>query len=133
MTDGKDMRLSCQSPKHIRADLLETFPYQGPSQTITYTSREFSAVCPFSGLPDVATVEIIYIPDEKCLELKSLKLYFVSYRNVGIYQEHATQRIFEDLKTVISPRYLKITTRYATRGGIDAECCIESDHADSCA
>lgn len=107
--------------------MLDTFPYEGNKQTITYTTHEFSAVCPFSGLPDLATVEIVYVPRDRCLELKSLKLYFVSYRSVGIYQEHVTQRIFEDLNTCLAPEFLKVTTRYATRGGIDAECCITSD------
>lgn len=127
MSHNTNLRLSCQSPKHIRNDLLETFPYDGQKQTITYTTNEFSAVCPFSGLPDLATVVIVYVPDNRCVELKSLKLYFVSYRTVGIYQEHATRHIFKDLENLLSPRYLKVITRYATRGGIDAECVMESE------
>lgn len=114
-----------ESPDKIRADFLETIPYRGERQLVQYTSREFSAVCPFSGLPDIATVVIEYIPNRLCVELKSLKYYFVSFRNVGIYQEAATNRIFKDLWQLLKPRYLMIKTIYNTRGGIDAICLIE--------
>ncbi|MBN1295972.1 NADPH-dependent 7-cyano-7-deazaguanine reductase QueF [bacterium] len=126
MNHSDSLSLSCESPDHIRTDILQTFPYEGKKQKITYVTREFSAVCPFSGLPDIASVEIVYIPRHVCLELKSLKLYLVSYRSVGIYQEHATHRLFSDIENVLTPEYLKVVTRYATRGGIDAECQIES-------
>ncbi len=117
--------LSFDQPDHIRRDLLETFPYSGETQRITYTTNEFSAVCPFSGLPDIGTLVIEYIPYNQCLELKSLKLYLVSYRSVGIYQEHATNRLFLDIWDVLKPRWMKLKTSYATRGGIDAVCEIE--------
>jgi len=113
------------SPDHLRADFLERFPYQGEKQYITYETAEFSAVCPFSGLPDIAKVIIEYIPKKYCLELKSLKYYLVSFRNVGIYQEAATDRLFKDIYPLLKPAYLKITTIYNTRGGIDATCVIE--------
>ena len=109
----------------INSSLLQSFPYKGERQLIQYTTKEFSAVCPFSGLPDIATVIIEYIPDKLCIELKSLKYYFVSFRNVGIYQEMATDRIFKDLYRLIKPKYLSAKTIYNTRGGIDAVCCIE--------
>lgn len=121
--EGKILRF--EKPDKIRTDWLETFPYQGAKQLITYTSKEFSAVCPFSGLPDIATVIIDYIPNKFCLELKSLKYYFVSFRNVGIYQEEATNRIFQDINKILKSKYLKITTIYNTRGGIDATCVVE--------
>ena len=98
---------------------------KGEKQFIRYTTSEFSAVCPFSGLPDIAQVIVEYIPANLCLELRSLKYYFVSYRNVGIYQEDATNKIFTDLYAKLKPEYLKITTKYNTRGGIDAVCAIE--------
>ena len=109
----------------IRVDLLETFPYEGNPQKINYTTNEFSAVCPFSGLPDVAQVKIDYEPNKKIVELKSLKYYLTSFRNVGIYQEHVTNRLFDDLKKLLEPSALKITTVYNTRGGIDATCSVE--------
>ncbi len=111
-------------PEHIRTDILDTFAYQGKPQFITYTTHEFSAVCPFSGLPDLATIRICYVPSNKCLELKSLKMYFISYRPVGMYQEHVTNRIHSDLWEVLNPVYLSVETKYAVRGGIDAVCVI---------
>src|SRR3989344_6297897 len=81
--------LEFESQEHIRGDLLETFPYEGPRQRILYETREFSAVCPFNGLPDYAYLSIEYIPDRTIVELKSLKYYIVSFRNVGIFQEPA--------------------------------------------
>jgi 7-cyano-7-deazaguanine reductase len=120
VAEGK--KLEFLSPEHIEAHILECFPYEGPKQKVLYTTKEFSAVCPFSGLPDIATVEVEYIPAKSCVELKSLKYYFLSYRSVGIYQEAVTARIFEDLKKVLAPQYLRIKTIYNTRGGIDATC-----------
>jgi 7-cyano-7-deazaguanine reductase len=119
--------LPCEGPENIRVDLLKTFPYQGQRQRISYITHEFSAVCPFSGLPDLATIEIVYIPAEACLELKSLKLYLVSFRTIGMYQEHITNKLYQDIDSILKPEYLQIVTRYATRGGIDAVCEISSD------
>jgi len=121
-----DLKLTFSPPSDIRTEILQTFGYNGKDQKITYTTSEFSAVCPFSGLPDIATIEIVYIPSSTCIELKSLKLYFISYRSVGMYQEHVTSRIYDDLYNLLKPKYLKLTTKYATRGGIDAVCEIES-------
>lgn len=112
--------------KYIRTDFLETIKYNGGKQLIEYKTKEFSAVCPFSGLPDIAEITIKYIPANKIIELKSLKYYFVSFRNVGIYQEKATDRIFKDLKKILKPAYLYVETIYNTRGGIDAKCVMET-------
>jgi len=111
----------------IRGDFLESIEYTGNPQKIKYETDEFSAVCPFSGLPDIAKVEIDYIPENKIVELKSLKYYFMSYRNVGIYQEAATDRIYRDLQRVLEPRYLSVKTVYNVRGGILATCIMDSD------
>ncbi len=108
---------------HINPGFLETFEFDSPNQLITTETDEFSAVCPFSGLPDLAYVKIEYHPDGgKCVELKSLKYYFISFRNVGIYQEAVTKRIFVDLNTVLKTERLRITTIYNTRGGFDTTC-----------
>ncbi|MGE4170377.1 MAG: preQ(1) synthase [Candidatus Margulisiibacteriota bacterium] len=112
-------------PTAIRTDFLEAFAYEGERQTIAYETAEFSCVCPFSGLPDFGVLKIEYVPEAVCVELKSLKYYLISYRNVGIYQEAATSRLFTDLWACLAPRYLKITTVYNTRGGIDATCVVE--------
>ena len=108
---------------HIQSDFLEVFDFESPDQYIKTETNEFSAVCPFSGLPDLAYVKIEYYPKRgKCIELKSLKYYFVSYRNVGIYQEAATKRIYDDLKSVLNTKYIKITTIYNIRGGFETTC-----------
>ena len=107
----------------INTDFLETFSFDSPDQYIVTETDEFSAVCPFSGLPDLAYVKIEYYPvGGKCIELKSLKYYFVSFRNVGIYQEGATKRIYSDLKNVLNSNKVKVTTIYNTRGGFDTTC-----------
>ena len=111
----------------IRPDYLETFNFDSKDQYIITKTKEFSAVCPFSGLPDLAKVIIEYYPDGgKCVELKSLKYYFISFRNVGIYQEAVTQKIYSDLKNVLNTQRLKVTSVYNTRGGFDTT-CIEGD------
>ena len=107
----------------INPDFLETFLFDSPDQYIMTETDEFSAVCPFSGLPDLAYVKIEYYPNGgKCIELKSLKYYFVSFRNVGIYQEAATKRIYMDLKNALGTEKIKVTTIYNTRGGFDTTC-----------
>ncbi len=119
--DGKEF--SFLSEDHIDSSFLETFKFDSKEQYITTKSREFSAVCPFSGLPDLADVIIEYFPEGGlCVELKSLKYYFVSFRNVGIYQEAATKRIYDDLKSLLKTNKIKITTIYNTRGGFDTTC-----------
>ena len=108
---------------HIDADLLEVFDFNSPEQYIKTETGEFSAVCPFSGLPDISYVKIEYFPTGgKCVELKSLKYYFVSFRNVGIYQEAATKRIYFDLREVLKTDRLMITTLYNIRGGFETTC-----------
>ena len=91
-------------PDAIDVAILETFEYAGPDQEIVTETREFTAVCPYSGLPDFATLSIKYVPSDRCVELKSLKYYVTSYRSVGIFQEHATAKIAEDLFGVLRPR-----------------------------
>jgi len=119
--DGKEFKFDSQD--HINPDFLETFPFDSKDQYIVTKTREFSAVCPFSGLPDLADVIIEYFPEGgKCVELKSLKYYFVSFRNVGIYQEAATKRIFDDLSILLNTSRIKVTTIYNTRGGFDTTC-----------
>lgn len=108
---------------HIRPEFLETFDFDSPNQLIITETDEFSAVCPFSGLPDYAYLKIEYYPEGgKCVELRSLKYYIVSFRNVGIYQEAATKHIYDDLKKLLQTERLRVTTIYNTRGGFDTTC-----------
>lgn len=111
-------------PEAIDVAVLETFPYHGPDQVIETVTDEFSAVCPFSGLPDIATLTLTYVPSDSCIELKSLKYYVMSYRNVGIFQEHATARLAEDLQGVLKAKTLTVTTKYNVRGGFLTTCSV---------
>jgi 7-cyano-7-deazaguanine reductase len=119
--DGKKFKFLDET--NIDPSFLEVFDFDSPKQYIKTETKEFSAVCPFSGLPDLAKVIIEYYPiGGKCVELKALKYYFTSFRNVGIYQEAATKRIFIDLKNILKSEKLKITTIYNIRGGFETTC-----------
>jgi|TARA_B100000809_G_scaffold219008_1_gene225922 7-cyano-7-deazaguanine reductase len=123
--EGKEFKFD--TIDKIRPDYLETFDFDSKDQYIITKTKEFSAVCPFSGLPDLAKIIIEYYPDGgKCVELKSLKYYFISFRNVGIYQEAVTQKIYSDLKNALNTQRLKVTSVYNTRGGFNTT-CIEGD------
>lgn len=101
------------------ASLLETFP--SPTQTpfvIEHISDEFTSVCPKTGHPDFSTVILRYCPDKTCIELKSLKLYYQSFRNEGIFYEAVTNRIRDDLAQAMQPVWLEVITKWKGRGGI---------------
>lgn len=125
MAIAEGRTIAFTGPETIDVAVLETFPYDGPDQEIVTETREFSAVCPFSGLPDYAQLRVTYVPSDRCVELKSFKYYVTSYRNVGIYQEHATARMAEDLFRLLAPKRLVVTTIYNTRGGFDTTCTVE--------
>ena len=123
MPKAEGLKLEFGSEELINPDHLETFPFESSNQYIITETEEFSAVCPFSGLPDYSYLKIEYFPEGgKCVELKSLKYYIISFRNVGIYQEAATKRIYDDLKILLDTNKLQITTIYNTRGGFDTTC-----------
>jgi 7-cyano-7-deazaguanine reductase len=111
-------------PEQVDVAVLETFDYAGPEQEILTETDEFTAVCPYSGLPDFAKLSIRYVPASRCIELKSLKYYITSYRSVGIFQEHATAKIAEDLFRVLEPRGLEVQTIYKVRGGFLTTCVV---------
>lgn len=85
---------------------------------IEIVAPEFTSVCPKTGQPDYGTLTINYIPNKLCLELKSLKLYLQSYRNEGIFYEHVTNTILDDLAAVTKPRFMKVVAAFSARGGI---------------
>jgi 7-cyano-7-deazaguanine reductase len=107
-------------PKDIDRTILQTFKYQYPKRPITieHKTSEFTCVCPFSGLPDFANLTIRYIPGKKCIELKSLKYYLYSFRQIKIFNEHVVNKILEDLIFVLKPRSLEIIGEFTSRGGI---------------
>ena len=101
-------------------DVLETFDNQYPSRdyTIQIVCPEFTSVCPKTGQPDFGTLSISYVPEAKCVELKSLKFYLQQYRNEGIFYENVTNRILDDLVAALRPRRLTLTAAFTPRGGI---------------
>lgn len=99
---------------------LETFPNPAPHRDfhIHMEIPEFTCLCPKTGQPDFATLFLDYIADEKCIELKSLKLYVWSYRNEGAFHEAVTNKILDDLVAVLQPRFMRLTAKFYVRGGI---------------
>jgi 7-cyano-7-deazaguanine reductase len=101
-------------------EILETFPNPRPGRDYTIRMRipEFTCLCPKTGQPDFATLHLEYVPDRKCVELKSLKLYVWSFRNEGAFHEAVTNRILDDLVRLMRPRFLRLTADFNVRGGI---------------
>ncbi len=101
-------------------DILETFDNQYPERdySIQIVCPEFTSVCPRTGQPDFGTLTITYVPDRKCVELKSLKFYLQRYRNEGIFYENVTNRILDDLVAVLQPRRMTVVAAFTPRGGI---------------
>lgn len=106
---------------------LEIFANPEPRRdyTIKFKIPEFTCLCPKTGQPDFAILSMTYIPDQICLELKSLKLYIWSYRNEGAFHEAVTNRILADLVKVTQPRYFRIDAEFNVRGGIGTTVCCE--------
>jgi len=99
---------------------LETFPNPNRERDyeISFEAPEFTCLCPMTGQPDFATIRIRYVPDQKCVELKSLKLYLWSYRDEGTFHEAVTNRIADDVISAIDPRFLEVEGDFYVRGGI---------------
>jgi len=99
---------------------LETFDNKYPERdyTITIVNDEFTSVCPKTGLPDFGTITINYVADQKCLELKALKYYFLAYRNEGIFYEAVINNILDDLVAACKPLLLEVTGEFSVRGGM---------------
>lgn len=99
---------------------LEVFPNPHPERDylVSFECPEFTCLCPRTGQPDFATIRIRYVPDQLCVELKSLKLYFWSYRNEGAFHEAVTNRIMDDIVKVTKPRFIEVVGDFLVRGGI---------------
>jgi 7-cyano-7-deazaguanine reductase len=109
------------------ATTLETFENPQPDRdyTIRIDTPEFTCLCPLTGQPDFANIELEYIADQYCLELKSLKLYFWSYRDQGAFHEAVTNTILSDLVAAISPRFMRVTADFNVRGGVYTQIVAE--------
>jgi len=104
----------------MKREILEVFDNTYPERdyTIEIVNPEFTSVCPKTGLPDFGTITVSYVPDKTCIELKSLKYYFLEFRNAGIFYENVTNRILDDLVASCSPRTMTVKTEWKARGGI---------------
>ena len=113
-------RFDVQKEEVIDRDILEAAPFDYPDSAteVVYETDEFTSVCPWTGLPDFAHLIIRYVPDRHLVELKSLKYYLTSYRNVGILQEHAVNRILADLVQLLKPLTMAVEADYKERGGL---------------
>ncbi len=117
------IKYTIESPDIVKTDLLTPLKYQYRSRRdvdIVIRQPEYTSVCPMTGLPDVGCITIKYRPDQKIVELKSLKFYLLQYRNVGIFYEHVANRILDDLVAVLSPKFMEVTGDFTARGGITA-------------
>jgi len=106
---------------------LDTFdnPNQERDYTIHIDTPEFTCLCPLTGQPDFASIEIQYVPDKLCLELKALKLYFWSYRDHGAFHEAVTNKILSDLVSAIAPRFMRVNAEFNVRGGVYTRIVVE--------
>lgn len=113
-------RFDIQKEDAIDVAVLEAIPfdYPGSATEVTYETEEFTTVCPWTGLPDFARLIIRYVPHKHLVELKSFKYYLTSYRNIGILQEHAVNRILGDLVKLLQPVSMTVEARFRERGGI---------------
>ena len=100
---------------------IETWPNQFPDYEIEIAIPEFTSVCPKTGLPDFGKLTLRYVPDKKCLELKSLKLYLLAYRNLGIFYENVVNRFLRDVVAAAKPKSATVTGEFTPRGGLESK------------
>ncbi len=117
-----------ESPDTIDPAVLQVLDYGYRTQRdieIKIDQPEFTSVCPISGLPDFGSITIRYRPNDKIVELKSVKYYLLQYRSVGIFYEHVVNRILEDLVSVVRPRFMEVVGSFTPRGGITTTARVE--------
>jgi 7-cyano-7-deazaguanine reductase len=112
---------------------IETFPNPRPEREyrIEINCPEFTSVCPKTGLPDFGEIRIAYVPGARCIELKSLKYYLIEFRNRGIFYEHVTNQILDDLVDAIQPRHMTVVGDFSVRGGIKTTVTAQYDSQQS--
>ena len=117
---GVELAASAGAAEH---PAIETFPNPSPERDYEIAIRcpEFTSVCPKTGLPDFGEIRITYVPDDRCIELKALKLYMVGFRNQGIFYEAVTNRILDDLVAACRPRRMTVVGDFSVRGGISTQ------------
>ncbi len=119
--EAEGKKIKFDSPDVIDAGQLEMFDYEFAGQDISIVTltEEFTSVCPYSGLPDFATLNIEYVPNKKVIELRSLKYYLMTYRNVGIFYEHLINRLLNDLSQACEPKSMFVSLDFTPRGGLE--------------
>ncbi|MFH0926581.1 MAG: preQ(1) synthase [bacterium] len=134
MDKYKEKRFDIYDYEKIDTEVLEVIKYEYPGKDtiVEYHTEEFSSVCPWTGLPDNAKLTIKYTPCEKLVELKSLKYYLTSYRNIGILQEHVVNRMLDDLTELLSPKYMEIIGDFQARGGLSTRVVAKYDRIETC-
>ena len=125
--ENLDRRIAASGEETVDASCLLAFEYEYPDRAsqVSIDTDEFTALCPWTGLPDYGTLTVAYVPAGLCIELKSLKYYLLSYRDVGIVQEHAANRIIQDLVSLCRPRWMKVILDYKVRGGLHTSVTVE--------
>ncbi len=124
----KALRNNIESPDTIDPGVLKVLDYAYRTERdieIKIEQPEFTSLCPISGLPDFGCIMIRYKPDEKIVELKSLKYYLLQYRSVGIFYEHLVNRILEDLVSLLGPKFMEVVGTFTPRGGITTTARVE--------
>ena len=121
---GETINYKIESPDIVKKEVLQPLTYAYSDKRdidITIHQPEYTSVCPMTGLPDYGNITIIYRPNKKIIELKSLKFYLLQYRNVGIFYEHLVNRILDDLVDVLAPQKMEIIGEFTARGGITSK------------
>jgi 7-cyano-7-deazaguanine reductase len=126
------VRYTVDKPDIVTTDVLDPidYDYKGKRDIlITISQPEFTSVCPMTGLPDFGTIDIRYTPNELIVELKSLKYYLLQFRNVGMFYEHVSNRILDDLVQVLKPKMMEVTGQFTSRGGLTTTVCARHEAA----
>jgi 7-cyano-7-deazaguanine reductase len=126
------IRYTVDTPDVVTTDMLDPIDYHYKGKrdvVITISQPEFTSVCPMTGLPDFGTIEIRYTPDRFIVELKSLKYYLLQFRSVGMFYEHVSNRILDDLVQVLEPKMMEVTGKFTSRGGLTTHVCATYEAA----
>jgi 7-cyano-7-deazaguanine reductase len=126
------IRYTADKPDVVTTDMLDPIDYHYKGKrdvVITISQPEFTSVCPMTGLPDFGTIEIRYTPHRFIVELKSLKYYLLQFRNVGMFYEHVSNRILDDLVQVLAPKRMEVTGKFTARGGLTTHVCATFEAA----
>jgi len=125
-SDGIKIKSNIKKPETVKAGILEPIEYKAQRDiNIVIKQPEFTSLCPMTGLPDFGCITVKYRPKKTIIELKSLKFYLLQYRNVGIFYEHAVNRILDDLVAKLSPKWMEVTGDFTSRGGITTQTSVE--------